>query len=130
MEAEGSSQHEAHVESCTAMPSAEHSRQWLVVTTALAAAMARALWPPQDVIPGQHWSGAEPLHDVQLESLFWAMTGETEESFRQGRMVEAQVIYVGTAPGSSVRWEKTLQKPRNLEICRGTSVVSRGWSRR
>ena len=67
---------------------------------------------------------------MQLESLFWAMTGETEESFRQGRMVEAQVIYVGTAPGSSVRWEKTLQKPQNLEICRGTSVVSRGWSRR
>ena len=44
---------------------------------------------------------------MQLESLFWAMTGETEESFRQGRMVEAQVIYVGTAPGSSVRWEKS-----------------------
>ena len=56
-------------------------------------------------------SGAELPHGVQLESLFWAMTGETEESFRQGRMVEAQVIYVGAAPGSSVRWEKTLQKP-------------------
>ena len=41
---------------------------------------------------------------MQLESLFWAMTGESKDAFRIGRMVEAQVIYVGNAPGSSVRW--------------------------
>ena len=40
---------------------------------------------------------------AQLEELFWAMTGETAETFKRGRMVEAQVVYVSNLPGSAVR---------------------------